>query len=830
MTTLFNDDTYADVIAGLRDIGYQGALLEEGYAFRDYFTSQMQERQIAAATFGQTPPSYESACIGVALSNGLREQGLVNTLRSLGAPIVLEVDNSEVREWAVSRNENNHGLVGRYPSDRIRQLMESRAPDWKPQQFLRDKNIGTFHWAPQLTLFAGLVPELEEQIQETLEPLLHDALSATQAVYRETTQRDPEPARLFKLIFWILTAKVFHDRKVNGFKALSSDPDEILNAVALRYKEAAPKLLNRPAREVAASRIWHQLDFRNLSVEVLAQMWSAMLIDDTTKERLRIHRTSRSIVRYIVEKIPFQHTGDDRLTVLEPCSGSAVFLIGAMNALRLRLFGAPPAERHKYFTQRLVGIEKDPFGVEISKLALTLADFPNPGGWNVIEGDVFEAEVLPQHLQRAGVVLCNPPFGKFAPDEREHYQPSSSEKPAELLNKVLESLHPGGVLGFVLPRIIVDGRSYSNVRRRLVDRFAQIELTVLPDKAFDADSEIGLLIATEPIPHDACRLISRKVKDDHKAWREFELGHQVTSDHVVVLGAEKAASSFAVPDLPEVWDYLSSYEVLNQVAELHRGIEWNKPLTKNGKETGNRAKLIHEEPSAGFIPGVAPQSAFNVFQTPRTWFLNTQPANQRRNAYKHPWHKPKAILQKFARSRGPWRITSFPDTVGLSCHETYIGVWPNAEGWNEWLLSAVLNSPVANAFVATREGKFDVSIETLKLIPVPHFTESKSEQIRASIREYQKVSRHPPGVDNKELERLLFEIDAHVLDAYRMPPKLEYQLLRFFQGQNQARPTSHDFGDYLPANCEVYFSLSQYLSPTFHAATAGEMRRRMALG
>ena len=93
MATLFNDQPYAEVIAGLRDIGYNGALLEENYKFRDYFTSQRQERQIAAAAFGQTPVSYDSACIGVARADGFREQALVNGFRALGAPVLLERGN-----------------------------------------------------------------------------------------------------------------------------------------------------------------------------------------------------------------------------------------------------------------------------------------------------------------------------------------------------------------------------------------------------------------------------------------------------------------------------------------------------------------------------------------------------------------------------------------------------------------------------------------------------------------------------------------------------------------------------------------------------------------
>ena len=176
-------------------------------------------------------------------------------------------------------------------------------------------------------------------------------------------------------------------------------------------------------------------------------------------------------------------------------------------------------------------------------------------------------------------------------------------------------------------------------------------------------------------------------------------------------------------------------------------------------------------------------------------------------------------------------MAAFPDSEGVTCYQTYIGVWPTSDSYDEWLLSAILNAPVANAFVATREGKTDITMEVLNLIPVPHFTESQRDRLRSLIQQYQSITssfKFRVGFSDT-LVRLLMEIDALVLDGYRMPPRLERMLLDFFRGQGKQRPTSHEFGDYFPANCDVYFSLSDYLSPDFKAATAGELLKRMGV-
>lgn len=820
---------YAEIMAGLRSIGYQGALLQEDYGFADWFTPQTEERRVAAAAFGQTPISYDSACIGVARANGECGPALINKYRALGAPILLEISDEEIREWAVSRRENGHGLVERYPTNGIAEMLANRAPDWRPQSLLRAKNIGSFHWSPQLGLFAGLVPELEAHIHDKLDPLLRETLSTTRSVYRESTGHDADTTQLFKLVFGILTAKVFYDRRIPRFSSATGDPDELLSLVARHYKTASPTLLNKATRQAAADRIWTTLDFRNLSVEVLAQIWSTSLVDREIRRQLSIHRTSRTIVRYMIERIPFGSAiGDDKRIILEPCAGSAVFLVGAMNLLREHLFGASPAERHSYFVQHLAAIEKDPFAVEISRLALTLADFPNPDGWDIANKDVFIRGALADYLQRAGVVLCNPPFGDFDENERVRYQPVSVSKPAELLYRVLEDLRPDGVVGFVMPRTFVDGRRYAGVREQVAKRFGSIELTILPDRAFEADSEIALLVATDPIPHNACRVTSRKVNDDPEAWAQFQLSHKVSTDYVADFPVKEAEQNFIVPDLPELWAALINHPTLGEFSELHRGIEWNRPLTKAGIETGHRPNLVRDEPAEGFRRGIAPKTKIDVFEQPPVKYLSMRPEDQRTNAWQFAWHKPKAILGKAARSRGAWRMAAFPDSDGVICYQTFIGVWPTVSVFDEWLLSAVLNSPVANAFVATREGKTDITVETLRLIPVPHFTDVQRTRIRSLIIRYRSVIARPPLEVRfaDDPERLLKEIDATVLDGYGIPPRRERQLLDFFRGQ--ARPTPTLFSDYVPADCTNYFSLSDYLSPDFAAATSGELLKRMA--
>lgn len=816
------------IVSGLRQLGYTDSLLRQHYTFRDWFSETAVDRMALVAAFGQTPLSFDSALIGVANANGLRSLPLVSAFRALGAPILLEIDNDHVREWAVAPAENEHHLIQTHAAHKLPDLFVRRSQDWRPAELLRAKNIRRFRWERQLDLFEGLLPELESQIQSKLDPLLRETLSIVEESYVDSTGHRPDPKDLFKLVFWLLAAKVFHDRKLDNFHLLSSkDPDILIESVAKKYSKLKPQLLNRAARKEAARAIWSALDFRNLSVDVLSEIWSTTLVDKETRDTLGIHRTSRSIVRYIVERIPFPDLRDHSKIIFEPCCGSATFLVGAMNRLRQELTKLSDDERHAYFVRHLVGMEKDPFGLEISNLVLTLADFPNPDGWEVDSSDVFSEGAMEYFLQRAGVVLSNPPFEEFNTGERRTYRYSSVLKPAELISRILSHLHPHGVLGMVLPRTFVDGNSYAPTRKLIADRYGQIELTVLPDRAFEADAEIALLIASDPIPHERCQVATRRVADTPHDWVKFERNHRVTSESRALLEPRQAIDRLVVPELQDIWHHLEIYPVLADYStRINRGIRWNRPMrTKDGKETGMRGLFVKDQELDGYIRGVAPRTTFSIFEVPLMKWLSVRLEDRSTKASELPWSEPKVILNKFARRRGPWRIGSFPDIEGVSCYQTYLAVWP--KGYDEVVTSAILNGPVANAYVATREGKIDVTIETLKSLPMPILSHASCQTVSALVATYQKVIGRKSDRTTSDAEEILKQIDALILDGYDLAPRLERHLLDHFRSHK--RPTPHRFGDYFPQDCEFYLSLSRFLSVDHSGISAESILKEAAL-
>ena len=142
-------------------------------------------------------------------------------------------------------------------------------------------------------------------------------------------------------------------------------------------------------------------------------------------------------------------------------------------------------ERHDYLVRMLRGIEIDDFALEVSKLCLILADFPNSNSWKLEQGDVFDSASFPAAVGQSRVILCNPPFEDFSPGDRAKYRGLHFDhKPVELLHRVVNNLHPDAMLGFVLPRHFLDGAGYREIRGRIAERFDDIDVVALPDDVF----------------------------------------------------------------------------------------------------------------------------------------------------------------------------------------------------------------------------------------------------------------------------------------------------------------------------------------------------------
>jgi hypothetical protein len=201
-------------------------------------------------------------------------------------------------------------------------------------------------------------------------------------------------------------------------------------------------------------------------------------------------------------------------------------------------------------------------------------------------------------------------------------------------------------------------------------------------------------------------------------------------------------------------------------------------------------------------------------------------------AYKLPWERPKIIANAARLSEGHWTIAAAIDNQGIMATQRFHGVWPTNSVSLE-LLAAVLNGPIANAYVSTHRTSRDNQIRFIKQIPFPPFTTAQTQAIISLVEQYCSYRvqwrEHPEQAN--EFERtcgdILRQIDATVLEAYDLPPRLEKQLLDFFAGY--LRPGPVRFDRYYPADFRPAIPWRLYISEAFRASSARRTLERLPM-
>lgn len=822
--------TYEIVKRGLIDLGYTNGLLRENYEFADILAHSYSVGTIPLATFAQDPPSYQNACLGVIIANVRSGASLVADYRSLGAPQIMEITcDGLCRRWRMT-SRGDPQLLDHVESQNIPRLFQEHRHDWSPAQILRAKSMGGVDFASQLDFFdIGLLPLIEGEVQEKLDKLLRRTVARALEEYeRHHPHTEPDYPGLVRLLFRLIAAKILHDRNYEG-DWLNDDPKVVIQSVEDFYFRKAPPnpVLKDHAAQVAAwASIRSAFYFHNLSVEALAYVYENTFVSKKLRTIYSIHGTPPYMAEYIVRHLPFEKLEEHERAIFEPFAGHAVFLVAAMRRLR-ELFTTQMStgERHEYFVQRLSGIEKEEFAWEVGRLSLMLADYPNPNGWRLILGDAFQDPLVSREIAKAGVVLCNPPFEDFTIDERRAYPTLYSvHKPLEILHRIVTHPQRPRLLGFVLPRTFLTGQGYRELRATLGSTYGRLELVALPDKVFrHSDAEAVLLLA-EGKPDKSVHVVSALVEEEDLP--EFKHSGTLTyrSERDVPTARIARGSMLWDPLLSLVWDRLGSYNRFGKMAEVHRGIEYKIPLRPN------RDKLVSSQPREGFRQGLhMVTEGFEPFVLRDRVFLSLDPHMMRTNAYLRPWKEPKVIANATRLSRGPWRIASVLDYDGLVCYQNFHGIWPR-EGVPVEVLAALLNAPVANAYLWSHARRSNEKV-TIENIPVPTFDGATIEVLPNLVGTYARRRREwlsNPFEEVSAMEdcrELLAEIDATILRAYDLPPRLERQLLDCFRGHR--RPGPVEFTEYYPEGFKPFIPWYRYISSEFRRARVSDTMARL---
>ncbi len=793
-------------------IGYSAIVKD--YVFSDVFAANPMNRKAPLAAFTHTPPSYRNAALAVVEKQNRSAMEVVSEYRALGAPLVFVLEGDDVTVWQV-RSEATPRQVATARADEIATLFSTYREAWGPLSIQRAKSIGQYNPHYQLDFVdLGLLPAIEGEIHTKLDRLLNQALA--QAIDPVTKKpRGVGTRALFQAVFRFLTAKVLQDRThplASTWRP--SKIETVLNTISRHYGLPVLTVQDGSTEYKVFNSVWENLrngiNFQNISADDLAFVYENTLVTPDIRKKLGTHSTPRQVAEYIVCHLGFHEYADapEQLRIYEPFAGSAVLLTSALRHLRELLpVSWTDQQRHEFLIRQIAGDEVDTFACEVAALSLILADYPSHNGWHIRQKDLFERGVLESRMRAHSVVLCNPPFESFTAAERANYPMArqTHSKAIAVLNAALDARPLA--LGFVLPRTFILERQFDEQRKRLETLYGSIELVEVPDRAFRVSTvDSALLIAREPRP-PATSLV--KLRSTEIAGRDFQkflrTGEVTSSRSLVRRVSEETLGNLWIPPLSKLWAYLKGHPRLGAKLKPSRGLEWKY----------EQANAWADHDKDGFKKGFHNADQIKQFSASRAVWLDYRKRYVRRG-FEQNWEKPKIILNAARLSRGPWRMAAIADFNGLLYSQQFYGLWPKIEMDRRQLLAwcAVVNGPLANAFIAAHSPANRFRARAIKQIPIPS---ELPDELGDMVSEYTARLVRPKLFDENQLLEMLHRIDAAVLKAYDLPPRLERELLDHFK--NTERPAAHPWEHWLPDRFEPFIPLHEFLSSEYQKAT-----------
>ncbi len=796
----------------LTRLGYRAADVFHGFRFAAVDLPGRPVREVDAAAFWDGPTSYRTAALGVvrtAVNETARETA--EATRSLGAPFLIVIEGEEASMWTYTASGVTQ--LGSTPASEWQTLLADRAK-FGPGPIRQLKALQIREDAPSTGLLFD--PRTLYVIQANTQLALDDMLTqflfhfdgAKVATGQLSLQSHYEV--LFPLVFRLLAGKILIDREDSRVASVDvNDPRQVVTTVESLYSLPTQRLQWTKTRVTQLAAAWLSLReglyVRNVAADDLAFVYENTLITPETRKAFGTHSTPYSAVDYVIRSLRLpEGNAAAKLRVYEPFAGACVFLTAAMRRFK-ELFPQSwsVAKVHEHLVSHFVASEIDPFACEIARLALILADYPNHNGWRITREDLFKPDRLTERVRQCDVLLCNPPFEDFD----EPLSDLSVHKPVVLLDAIVNT--PPSFVGVVMPTGFSSHKVYREHIRRICEIYCDVEVMQLPEGVF-RHASIGaeILIAQCRRDDDARdETTLRKSVVRRADWPRFTQTLQTSSSHIVQVDPRKSPGLVALRPLRRMWDYLAGSPVLGSVAEMHRGLEWK---TDQSEASGPNA-------APDFRRGLHRSGeSLAQFEVMKAVYLDARASNLRGGAINYAWASPKLIANAIRTSRGPWRLAATVDTDGLLVSQQFYGIWlreSQEPSLSLLELCAILNSPVANAFSFAHDEQRHLRKETLQKLPLP--TVRISRKAESLIGEYLSACESDDGPlfssRPQSAQELLMEIDALVLKAYDMPPRLERELLRFM-GDGQ-RPSRVNFGSYPgTANDDAAISLHKRLA------------------
>jgi predicted RNA methylase len=685
----------------------------------------------------------------------------------------------------------------------------------------------------QRYLFDGVYEALREDLVQFLHRGISKAIWLAPSLLRNgpgEEENEKDRQALSRIAIGLMAARILEDKGYFGTAGQTSDARQILGMAEGRangfFREAIKddtkrleERLGTPIVEGIFQRLMAHLtgpaSFSMVTAEMLGYLYETALLADRRQRGSvtlnGIHYTPRSLAEQILSRIPVEEFRVSQRLVLDMACGSGSFILAATERLRQAYDPREAgAERNliQHLQRHVVGNDIDPIAILVTRLAYLLEHWvrtgepsnpPEPARLWQTNGLALSASKFPEGLP--SVIVGNPPFGG---------QASGQQRANQFLEKSLDLLSSPGYLGIVMPGPFLKQRRDQSAptRERLLRECELIEIWEQPL------GTVGLTARQE-----TCVVIARKRPEGNRrsqAATLFKLTYSSKKSAVRALQEHlRTTFTFVASGLPGRAQAAWIDDAMHRIIASPVDTVWRKIDLENNVgalcETALGLKALLSKakfsahPQEGFRPYLRTQGNILPYFLEKEHWASSSSSSR---AYIDPssaGHRPKEkswplfqglkiVLTNNTNRNCTCQLRAAFDEHGVypdgdiaclalrdpaSVSNTWAGNLLQKRGQRELLLwlAAVLNGPVANAWIATAAPPRAIPEEVRLTLPLPSCFDRRIPKLvektlhartpgDPGFEIWEPLANTTDGTADLDFQSLVAQINALVLESY----------------------------------------------------------------
>ena len=531
------------------------------------------------------------------------------------------------------------------------------------------------------------------------------------------------------------------------------------------------------------------------------------LVSVELKKQLGQYATPLNIVKYILKSVNYISSKNILIKkLIDPACGSGAFLVEAVRIYlnTLKKTNMSPGKWYPMVITAIAGVDIDPKACFFARLNLSMLlapsilEFVAKNGIEKIEplpvycADTLESIALEARGEKPlydglnislrkqfDFVVGNPPYFKIrglSKNLRNTFSDSIYGHPNAyglFIHAGIEMLNTKGKLGFIIPRSMLSGLYFKNLRAFIERKTSLKKITCISErkKVFNGVLHGTMIIS---LARD------RKHKKEVNISCVQSLNERNNQHNKITINRDNIIQHLNGTTVWFVADSLDTYKIINRIIKDHPLLSGSEIsyCAKTGQIVWNRVKpLLSEKAKDNSLPLVWATDvgkfsfSFNRIGASRPCFLKVSPKTSNLIA-----NDLSILVQRVTADEQPSRIVAcIPEgfckreTNGyfVENHLNIIQPTTRKPKIDLYFILGVLNSEIVDFFFRAMNGNTQVSATELNLLPIPL---GKSESDIARIaKAIQKTN------DDSDRNKLIKELNKTVAGAYGLnASELEY--------------------------------------------------------